>query len=49
MEVLNEAVGRLSSNQLRWLDVNLDIATSHIKIVDTKVGTHAGVRQGAVT
>jgi hypothetical protein len=39
MEVLNEAVDKLSvaSHQSRWLNVNMDVATSSIKISDTIV------------
>ena len=37
MEVLNEAVDKLQASQHRWLDVNVDVATSHIKISDVKV------------
>lgn len=37
MEVLNEAVDKLSMVTHRWLDVNLDVATSNIKISDTSV------------
>ena len=37
MEVLNEAVDRLSSVSYRWLDVNVDVATSNVKITDISV------------
>ena len=39
MAVLNEAVDKLSTpaQQSYWIDVNVDIATSHIKITDIKV------------
>lgn len=39
MDIINEAVATLcSKNQTRmWLNVNLDVATSHIKISDVKV------------
>ena len=37
MEVLNEAVDKLSTVSHRWLDVNVDVATSNIKISDTSV------------
>lgn len=38
MNVVNDAVETLrSKNRGRWLDVNLDVATSHIKISDVKV------------
>ena len=37
MEVLNGAVEKLSTSKRRWVDVNVDIATSHIKISDVKV------------
>ena len=41
MAVLNEAVDKLSTpaQQSYWIDVNVDIATSHIKITDIKVGS----------
>ena len=38
MNIVNDAVETLcSKNRGRWLDVNLDVATSHIKISDVKV------------
>ena len=37
METLNEAVDRLSPMTHRWLDVNIDVATSNIRISDTAV------------
>ena len=37
MEVLNEAVNKLSTVTHRWLDVNVDVATSNIKISDVAV------------
>lgn len=37
MEILNEAVDRLSTVTHRWLDVNVDVATSNIKISDAAV------------
>lgn len=39
MEILNEAVDRLSTVSHRWLNVNIDVATSNIKISDTTVST----------
>ena len=38
MEVLNDAVERLLPNHRRWVEVNVDVATSHIRIIDVKVG-----------
>ena len=42
MEVLNEAVVKLSAERQRsrWLSVNVDVATSSIKISDTIVSTY---------
>ena len=40
MEILNEAVDRLCAVSHRWLDVNVDVATSCIRISDTKVVQH---------
>ena len=37
MEILNEAVDKLSNMTHRWLNVNVDVATSSIKISDTIV------------
>jgi len=39
MDVLNGAVEKLSTpaSQSHWIDVNVDIATSHIKVTDIKV------------
>ena len=37
MEILNEAVDKLSTVSHRWLNVNVDVATSSIKISDTIV------------
>ena len=37
MEILNEAVNKLSTVTHRWLNVNVDVATSSIKISDTVV------------
>lgn len=39
METLNEAVDRLSPMTHRWLDVNVDVATSNIRISDIAVRT----------
>ena len=41
METLNEAVDKLSAVSHRWLNVNVDVATSSIKISDSIVsGNH---------
>ena len=37
MEILNEAVDKLSSVNQGWLNVNVDVATSSVKISDTVV------------
>ena len=36
IDVLNDAVSQLSIAKSRWLPVYVDIATSHIKILDKK-------------
>ena len=39
MEVLNEAVDKLKATPHRWFDVHVDVATSHTKITDARVGS----------
>ena len=35
--VVNDSVAQLSLNKSRWLPVYVDVATSHLRIVDQKV------------
>ena len=49
MEVLNEAVDKLSTVSHRWFNVNVDVATSSIKISDTIVSRNCSVELHAYT
>ena len=44
METLNEAVDKLSTVSHRWLNVNVDVATSSIKISDTIVSRDCDIK-----
>ena len=44
METLNEAVDKLSTVSHRWLNVNVDVATSSIKISDSIVSRNHNIK-----
>ena len=44
METLNEAVDKLSTVSHRWLNVNMDVATSSIKISDAIVSRNHNIK-----